>query len=157
MKVIAIMFSLLLASTSTAAPVDFSMTGLNGKNYKLSDYRGKWVVVNYWATWCPPCAEEIPELNRYHKKHHNKDAMVLGVNFEHQDLDYVRDFMKEFDVSYPVLITRDSITTPFGQLVGLPTTYLVNPEGELVISHMGAVSVEMLESWMKQKDSTDVN
>ena len=83
--------------------------------------------------------------------------MVLGVNFEHQDLDYVRDFMKEFDVSYPVLITRDSITTPFGQLVGLPTTYLVNPEGELVISHMGAVSVEMLESWMKQKDSTDVN
>ncbi len=146
-----VLMSLFLLLPVHAQPVEFAMHGLDGKLHKLSDYRGKWVVVNYWATWCPPCAEEIPELNKFYNKYKGNKAAVIGINFEFQDKDYVREFINEFDLKYPVLMTEETISTPFGQLAGLPTTYLISPDGELQKTHMGVVSLELLENWMQGK------
>jgi len=149
-KLLTLVFMLMLgkAYAGSAGVVDFRLNDINNKVHQLSDYRGKWVVVNYWATWCPPCADEIPELNKFHSQHHKKDAVVVGINFEYQDLEYVSAFIEEYSIAYPILITKEMINTPFGQLVGLPTTYLVSPAGKFIDSHIGPLTAKELEMWI---------
>jgi peroxiredoxin len=130
---------------------DLDLEDLDGKTHKLSDYRGKWVVVNYWATWCPPCRDEIPELVKFHDSHQQRgDAVVLGVNHEYATLKELRNFKKRYEISYPVLQATPRIPSINGPLLGLPTTYLVNPQGMIVAAQSGPVSVDMLENYISR-------
>ena len=128
-----------------AAPVQLSLSDLDGKTHTLNEYRGKWVVVNYWATWCPPCLDEIPELIEFHDKHKDKDAVVLGINHEQVNEAHLKQFVEEYFISYPVLRDKPGSQTPFGTLRGLPTTFLVSPTGEAVARQTGRVSLQDLE------------
>ncbi|MET0027363.1 MAG: TlpA disulfide reductase family protein [Candidatus Thiodiazotropha sp.] len=139
---------LLCAQTVLAEPVDFELKGLDGKTYRLSDYRGKWVLVNYWATWCPPCREELPELEVFHNNHKDKDAVVLGVAMERIDPPRLKAFVDEQFLSYPILMTEPAARTELGRIPGLPTSFLVNPKGETVARQVGPVTVEDLESFI---------
>ncbi|MFO7603777.1 MAG: TlpA disulfide reductase family protein [Gammaproteobacteria bacterium] len=125
--------------------VEFSLKDLNGKIHKLSDYRGKWVVVNFWATWCPPCLDEIPELIEFHQAHQATTAVVLGINHEQPDLEYLKEFVDQAFVNYPVLLTQGDEKLPFGNLRGLPTTVLVSPQGVPVVKRTGVVTRQDLE------------
>ena len=136
---------LLLTSLSRADGIDLVLPDLHGKQIKVSDYRGKWVIVNYWATWCPPCAAEIPELNRFHKKHQAKDAVVLGVNIEKDDIDYVREFSADFKIAYPVLQADNLVSSPYGRISALPTTFIISKEGKLFRKIVGSVTLQRLE------------
>jgi len=136
---------LLYCAFVQAEPVQFSLIDLNGKNHTLKDYAGKWVVVNYWATWCPPCLDEIPELVEFHDKHKDKDAVVLGIDFEEVDDKYLRQFVEENFISYPVLKSKPAARSPFGLIHGLPTTFLISPKGEVVASKTGGVTLKDLE------------
>lgn len=154
LKHIAIVASLGLLFTTgqvfaKGQPVDFSLQDVKGKMHKLSDYRGKWVVVNFWATWCPPCRYEIPELVEFQKAHHDKDAVVLGLNYEQVDPEYLKEFMDETSINYPVLRTVPGKKLPFGHLLGLPTTVLVSPEGIPVEKRTGGVTKAWLEQEIK--------
>ncbi len=117
---------------------------LKGISHQLSDYRGKWVIVNYWATWCPPCLEEIPELVSF-AEGHAKDSVVLGVNQERVDRRYLADFVENYFISYPILIGDEGSKTPFGRLLGLPTTFIISPKGVLVSQQIGGVTRQKLE------------
>jgi len=128
-----------------AEKVDFSLKDVEGKTHHLSDYRGKWVLVNYWATWCPPCLEEIPELVHFHEDHKDKDAIVIGVNFEKISVEELAKFIDENFVIYPVLLSEPSPTSPLGPVTGLPTSFLISPEGELVATKMGPVTIKSIE------------
>ncbi|MET0089392.1 MAG: TlpA disulfide reductase family protein [Candidatus Thiodiazotropha sp.] len=139
---------LLSAQTVLAEPVDFELKGLDGKTYRLSDYRGKWVLVNYWATWCPPCREELPELEVFHNNHKDKGAVVLGVAMERIDPPRLKAFVDEQFLSYPILMTEPAARTELGRIPGLPTSFLVNPKGEPVARQVGPVTVEDLESFI---------
>jgi len=97
---------------------DFSLTDLNGKTHKLSDYRGKWVVVNYWATWCPPCRKEIPDFVRFQQKH-PKDVQILGIAYEDADASKLKRFAEDFKINYPIL-TVDVYNPPAGILNSTP-------------------------------------
>lgn len=130
---------------------DLVLLDLKGKQVKVSDYKGKWVIVNYWATWCPPCAVEIPELNTFHNKHKNKDAVVVGVNIEKGELEYVKEFSADFKISYPILQALDPANSPYGQVRALPTTFILNPEGKVVKTIVGAVTMERLEKIINAK------
>lgn len=130
-----------------AAGADFSLMDLRGERHQLSDYRGKWVVVNYWATWCPPCLEEIPELVEFHDRHRKTDGVVLGVNLEQIDRATLRQFVDDHAITYPVLLGH-SPGSQLGPVPGLPTTYLVSPEGRVMARNTGPVTREMLERFI---------
>lgn len=130
--------------------VDFTLPDLEGVNHNLSDYRGKWVLVNYWATWCPPCLDEIPELELFHTNHQEKDAVVLGVNMESIDLARLETFVDEQFISYPILRTNPHGWGELGRVTGLPTSYLVSPEGRLVARQVGPVRAADIESFIEE-------
>jgi len=128
-----------------AAEKDLVLPDLNGKQINISDFKGKWVIVNYWATWCPPCAVEIPELNAFHKKHQASDAVVIGVNIEKEDIDYVKEFVADFKVVYPVLIADNLVSSPYGRVTALPTTFVIARDGTLFQKIVGGVTQQQLE------------
>jgi len=142
-----LLLGLLLLTGNALANPDFTLLDIDGKQHRLSDYRGKWVVVNYWATWCPPCLEEIPELVDFHERHKDTDAVVLGVNLEQVAPEKLRQFVEEYFVSYPVLPGKPSMDT-VGPVRGLPTTYLVAPDGRLVARQVGGVTAAGIETFI---------
>ena len=142
---ILILVPLLYCAFVQAEPVQFNLTDLQGKNHTLKGYAGKWLIVNYWATWCPPCLDEIPELVEFHDKHKGKDAVVLGIDYEDVDGKFLQEFVEQNFISYPIIRAKPGIRSPFGPIYGLPTTFLVSPEGEVVASKTGGVTLKDLE------------
>jgi len=141
----------LQSTTATAEPTNFTLPDIGGKSHNLSDYRGKWVVVNYWATWCPPCLSEIPELVDFHEDHKDKDAVVLGVNFEDIGVSGLKRFTEEYFINYPILRTKPGPSSALGVIPGLPTTYLVSPKGEVIARQVGPVTAKLIEDFINQQ------
>jgi thiol-disulfide isomerase/thioredoxin len=138
---------LLLALTVTWAQADFTVTDTKGKVHTLSGYKGKWVLVNYWATWCPPCLEEIPDLIALHEDKKNK-LVVIGVAMDYRDPKQVIDFAEGLFVDYPIVLGNARVVSQIGPIQGLPTTYLYNPEGKMVAQQVGAITRAAVESYI---------
>ena len=150
LKLVTLLVLLLVATASTADPVrDFSLPGLDGRQYTLGEYRGKWVIINFWATNCPPCLKEIPELENFYRRHKDSDAVVLGVNYEDIKLSWLKDFIGSVQMSYPVLLAEPGQPTPFGSVKVLPTTVIVTPSGDVSGMHSGAVTADMLDDYIR--------
>ena len=138
---------LLLALAASWAQADFKMTDTTGKAHSLSGYKGKWVLVNYWATWCPPCLEEIPDLIALHENQKN-NLVVLGVALDYRSAKQVTDFADGLLVTYPIVLGSPKITNQIGPVQGLPTTYLFNPDGKMVAQQVGAITRQAVESYL---------
>jgi len=137
----------LLPGVLRAAP-ELSLPDLHGVIHHLSDYRGKWVLVNYWATWCPPCLQEMPELEIFYATHKDKDAVVLGVNTETISTEALGRFVDEQSLTYPILRGDEGGQSPFGPIVGLPTSVLVGPQGKAVARQEGPVTAQAIEAFI---------
>ena len=137
-----------------AKAVDFELPDLDGKTHKLSDYRGKWVVVNYWATWCPPCLEEMPELEVFHNNNKETKAVVLGVNLEQIEVAKLKTFVDEQFISYPILREKPALYTSLGRVPGMPTSFIIGPDGRLVKTVVGKVTSGDLEQVISGKVAT---
>ena len=142
---------LLLVTGAHASQDDFTLPDMDGRSHSLSDYRGKWVLVNYWATWCPPCLEELPELEVFHSGAEGK-AVVLGVNMEEIEKPELRAFVDQQFLSFPILVASASPSRD--QLIGpvdaMPTSYLVTPEGEVVARQVGQITAAAIEGFIER-------
>lgn len=121
---------------------------INGNVVQLADYRGKWIVVNYWASWCEPCAKEIPQLNAFYQAHQGRDAIVLGVNYDGLSIVDLKILAKKMAINYPLLTSDPKRIIGIEHVPGLPATYLISPEGKLVKSLFGEQTVTSLEKAM---------
>ncbi|MFV1983729.1 MAG: TlpA disulfide reductase family protein [Thiohalomonadales bacterium] len=148
---------LILFVTNLVVADDFKLTDINGKSHNLSDYKGKWVIVNYWATWCPPCLDELPELVDFYEEHKNKDAVVLGINYEDVDQKYLKEFVDEYFISYPILPADPGKAEFWGPINGLPTTVIISPTGEMVSRHVGRINGQFLENVINSKSKHALN
>lgn len=141
---------LLALAASVAQAAGFKVTDTNGKTHTLDGYKGKWVLVNYWATWCPPCLEEIPDLIALHGDKKN-NLVVIGIALDYRNAKQVTDFTEGLLVDYPIVLGNHQIVSQIGPVRGLPTTYLFNPEGKMVAQQVGAITREAVESYLKGK------
>jgi peroxiredoxin len=135
----------------SAAAHEFTLEDIQGKTHRLSDYRGKWVLVNYWATWCPPCLDEIPELTSLHNAHHDKDLLVIGIAIESGSRSKVADFVAAHRMSYPIVMGDRTVTAQIGEVDALPVSYLYNPQGDLVSFQTGEVTRASVETYIRKK------
>lgn len=137
-----------MADYETDEPVDFTLQQLGGGEVSASDYRGEWVVVNYWATWCKPCVKEMPELSELHDEFDG--LTVLGLAFEDIDDSDFEAFLQKTPVSYPILkVDVFEPPEPFGAPRVLPTTIILDHEGLAVKAFLGPVTREDIEGYIE--------
>ena len=134
---------------------DFTLTDMDGRSVTLSKYRGKVVMLNFWATWCPPCRAEVPSIEKLYRRMQGKDFALLAVNVENNGRDSVAAFAKEIPISFPVLLDPDHRVTTLYQVNGIPQTYILDKNGVIVQDVQGGVDwtspqvVAYLSSLMK--------
>jgi len=142
---------LLLAVSSASFAADFTLKDIKGKTHRLADYRGKWVLVNFWATWCPPCLNEIPELSNLHNAHKDKDLVVIGIAMDSGSSVKVAKFVQAHDIGYPVVMGNRSVAAQIGAVEVLPISYMYTPTGEQVSYQEGEVSRASVEAYILNK------
>ncbi|HYM34417.1 MAG TPA: TlpA disulfide reductase family protein [Steroidobacteraceae bacterium] len=134
-------------NTNESAP-DFSRADLNGKTVHLADYRGKLVLLNFWATWCAPCREEMPQFSEWQREYGAKGLQVIGVSMD-DDAAPVKEFIAQRPVTYPILMGDAKLGESFGGVLGLPTSYLIDPQGRIVTRYRGESNLKKMEAEIK--------
>ena len=140
----------LLLTTINVVANEFVFKDMQGSVQRLSDYKGKWVLVNFWATWCPPCLEEIPDLVEMHNARKESDFVVIGIALS-SSRDSVNAFAKQMGISYPLIFGDDKIAAQIGKVDALPTSYLYDPTGKLVSYQTGMVTRDAIEAFIRSK------
>jgi thiol-disulfide isomerase/thioredoxin len=126
----------------------FSAPAISGEQVSLSDYRGKVVMLNFWATWCPPCRAEMPVIEAAYRQYQNQGFVVLAVN-NAEDINTVGAFARQFELSFPVLMdTSARIQRQFG-ITGYPTSLFLDANGELYATHSGMVTEAQLTRYIE--------
>lgn len=128
--------------------LEYALPGLDGRVQTLDQYQGKWVVVNYWATWCGTCMKELPELAALHEKHSDDDIVVVGINFESISTDRLKAFVEANAIPLPVLRSEPMEVTPIGPVPALPTTYIIDPDGRVVAGEVGLLHGEDIVAYI---------
>jgi thiol-disulfide isomerase/thioredoxin len=135
--------------TLTTAANAFDIPDIDGKRQRLADYKGKWVVVNHWATWCTPCLVELPDLDEFQNA--NKETVVvIGVVDDAETDQKVRPLLKRARVGFPNALGTKSNSKQFPKVTAVPTSFIYNPSGKLVDTRTGSLSIEKLESLIAQ-------
>ena len=129
---------------------DFSLSSLDGKTLKLSDYRGKAVLLNFWATWCEPCKIEMPWFIELQKQYGPKGLQVLGVAMDDTDPKDIVDFAHKMGVNYPIAVGREAVGDQYGGIPYLPSTFYIDRDGRVVDRVYGLVSRSEIEDNIKK-------
>ena len=140
-------------SQGQAAP-DFTLTDQNGDTVQLSDYRGKKVILNFWATWCPPCRAEMPHMQEFHENNADGDVVILAVNLTAQDNgeEAIRSFIDEFGLTFSIPMDETGSTAQTYQIRTVPTTYILDTKGEIAQKIVGPMDEQIMKD---QTDSID--
>ena len=127
---------------------DFSLQDMLGKTVRLSDYKGKVVVLEFWATWCPPCRASVPGLEKLHKAYKDKGLVLLAVSMDEGGWDEVRSFIKESGITYTVLKGTEDVAMKY-EVRSIPMMLVLNKEGKIARRYLGMGSDEELEKDIK--------
>ena len=156
MRSLIFIMALFVTLPVVAEKVDFTLTDLDGKSVSLSDFRGLPHFDALIHTWCPPCLEEIPDLVDLYEE--NRDTIVvLGIDFEEVNEEYLKEFVESHMISYPIMNTEPVPVTELGPVLGLPTSYIISPDGERVARQEGPVTREAIEKYIARKQRVDAS
>ena len=133
---------LLAANTSSIAepkPVapNWQLRDINGEPISLADFKGKVVILDFWATWCPPCRMEIPGSVTLQRKYQDRGLVIIGVSLDKQGPSVVKPFMRELGMNYPVVMGDEKIVSDYGGIEAIPTTFIIDRQGKVVTVHQG--------------------
>lgn len=131
-------------AVGTAAP-GFALPDLEGNTVRTSDLKGKVVLLNFWATWCPPCRDEVPDFVRLQSKYRDQGLAIVGLSLDQGGARDVRPFADEYDVNYTMLIAGQETADAYGGIVGIPTTFVLDRNGTIVKRFVGRASSEAFE------------
>jgi peroxiredoxin len=145
--VLALLPAVIQASDNT----DYELRDMDGKSHRVSDNRGKWLIINFWATWCSPCIEEMPELERFYKQN-KSSAQVWGVTFEDTDKARIHQFIKQLGITYPVLGYGQDPLTGFGTVTVLPTTFVIDRQGLFLHRFEGPITAQDITEVIDQSN-----
>lgn len=134
---------------------DFKLKTLDGKEVKLSDYRGKIVIIDFWATWCPPCRKGIPDLISLQEEF-KKDLVVIGISLDQQNtIKDLKPFIENYKINYPVVLGDEKVVKDYGGISAIPTSFIIDQKGNIVDSHIGLVPKtvysDQIKSLLKKK------
>jgi peroxiredoxin len=127
---------------------DFSLPQLTGQPLPLSDYRGKVVLLDFWATWCVPCREETPHLVELQTKYGAQGLQIIGISMDDSP-EPVRDFYQHFQMNYPVVMGNADVGRLYGGVLGLPIAFVIDPTGRIYKKHIGSTPASVLEDDIK--------
>lgn len=138
----------LFGSTSASAS-DFSAATLSGQTIELNQYRGQVVMLNFWATWCPPCRAEMPTIQSVYEQHQDEGFVVLALN-NSETPTQIQPFVQSLDLRFPVVLDVDGRLQRLFDITGYPTSIFVNPAGDIYAKHNGMISASQLEAYIAQ-------
>jgi peroxiredoxin len=130
---------------STVAP-DFSLESIDGKTVKLSDLRGKAVLLNFWATWCGPCKIEIPWFIEFNKTYKARGLAVVGVSMDEDGWKSVKPYLATKKIDYPIVVGTEDVAKAYGGVDSLPSTFIIDRDGKIAFSHSGLVGKDTYET-----------
>ena len=146
-----LIISLLTLTVQAADTGDYQLRDMDGNLYRASDYRGKWLIINFWATWCAPCIKEMPELERFYQEN-KSSAQVWGVTFEDTDRSKILEFINRLGVTYPILGYGQDPLTGFGTVRVLPTTFVIDTNGLFWHRFEGPITSQDISSVIQQSN-----
>lgn len=123
----------------------FELKDVNGKPVRLADFKGKVVLLNFWATWCGPCKFEIPWFIEFQKTYKDRGFTVIGVSLDEEGWEAVKPYLEAKQVNYPVVIGSEEVDQKYGGIESLPTTFLLDRDGRIAATHIGLVSKKQYE------------
>ncbi len=129
---------------------EFSLSDINGNKVSLSDFRGRVVILDFWATWCPPCIAEIPHFIELQDEYKNKGLEVVGISVDWNGERIVPLFAEENNMNYTLLLQDDRVTDSYGGIISIPTTFVIDRDGNIRKRYMGYRDKEVFENDIKE-------
>jgi thiol-disulfide isomerase/thioredoxin len=128
---------------------NFTLKNVDGKDVSLSDFKGKIVLVDFWATWCPPCRKGIPDLVELQNQYQG-EFVVIGISLDRETVNDVVPFVKDYKINYPVVYGNEDVSNKFGGIRAIPTSFIIDKDGNIVDKHVGLVSKSVYENKIKE-------
>jgi len=116
---------------------DFTLPELEGNSLTLSDFKGKVIILNFWATWCPPCRREIPDFVELYENYKDRGLLIIGVNLDGGDRSLVKQFSEKYKINYSVVLGNVNVTEDYGGIRAIPTTFIIDREGNIREKYIG--------------------